>query len=176
MRFLSRLLRSLSRPARNRWLREHPRMAHRLRARHGAGVAGGGEVSAARYWPAGDFLIGMPNGPTSVSGYVYLGLGLHQTYAGSPKGRNKPRWALTHLGSGHLVGTLKGDVRTAFPVATEIAELGDWTFEGLTGWKNQFPDIQERVAEVQARHSGVFTKSGGRGASEDVARAIAMSA
>lgn len=109
-----------------------------------------------------------------MAGYVWRGLGIRKVSAPSPKGRRKAVWSLTHIGSGHRVGTLHGDAATAFPVATEIALAGDWTFDGLTGWKNQFPDVEERLGEIIARHSKVFTHTGSGQGNEDVARAIAM--
>jgi hypothetical protein len=76
---------------------------------------------------------------------------------GSPKGRRPARWALIHLGTGHRLAYLDGDVATAFPVATEIAEAGDWDFLSLLGWKDKFPDGREKLEEVCARHREVAT-------------------
>lgn len=129
-------------------------------------------VLCVRAWPAANFSIAMPQGPVSRSGYAWRGLGLFMISSGSPKGKRKPKWSLTHLGSGHAIAFIDGDVREAFPVASEIALAGDWTFDGLEGWRNQFPDAPQRVAEIVARHRNV-TKSGSGHRNEDVARQVA---
>lgn len=113
-------------------------------------------------------------GPSKVAGYTYRGLGLHMVMEPSPKGRRPARWNLSHLGSGHLVGVLTGDVATAFPVAGEVAEAGDWEFLSLDGWKDRFPDAAEKVREIAARHPKVFSvKFGGGSRSHQVACQIA---
>jgi hypothetical protein len=127
-----------------------------------------------REWPAGKFEIATPYGPQVKSGYVWKGLGLWLLDAGSPKGRRKPRWNLTHIGTGHLVGNLVGDVRTAFPVATDVADAGDWTFDGPGGWQNQFPDVKERMSELLARYPTIFSRGGNSGQDHEQARDIAM--
>lgn len=126
-------------------------------------------------WQAGTFEIAMPYGPARRSGYVYRGLGLHVVNKGSPKGKRPPRWTLTHLGSGHALCWLDGDVATAFTVATEIAEAGDWDFLSLQGWKDRFPDAPDRLREILDRHPKV-ARRGGHGAhpnGHEVARQIA---
>lgn len=127
-----------------------------------------------RAWPAASFQVAMPQGPVKRDGYAWRGLGLFLAVAGSPKGRRKPKWSLTHLGSGHAIAFIDGDVREVFPVATEIALAGDWTFDGLEGWRNQFPDAPAKMAEIAARHKHL-TKSSGAHRNEDVARAVAAS-
>lgn len=83
-------------------------------------------------------------------------------------------WSLSHLGSGHRIAILHGDVATAFPIASEIAEAGDWEFDSLHGWKDRFPDAKEKVDEILAR-----SKRGNRGSSighcEATAQQIAQS-
>lgn len=125
-------------------------------------------------WTPETFLIAMPGGPAKRHGYVYRGLGLYLIMPASPKGRRPAQWSLTHLGSGHCLAMLKGDVSTAFPIATEIAEAGDWTFDGLKGWKNHFPDAAERVREILERAGSRGKMTGGGNSNEGVAREIAM--
>lgn len=86
-------------------------------------------------------------------------------------------WALTHLGSGHQLCRIKGTVATVFPIASEIAESGDWSFDGLDGWRNQFPDAKEKLEAVAAKHPKLVVFTTGRGRdlmSAEIARQIMM--
>lgn len=94
--------------------------------------------------------------PVPVAGYTYRGLGLHIGVNPSPKGKRPARWVLTHLNTGHRIGFLDGNVATAFPVASKIAEAGDWDFLSFEGWRDRFPDVRERLAEIQAQYPKVF--------------------
>ena len=82
-------------------------------------------------------------------GFEYLGLGLHQLIGAWPEMNWKPTWGLYHLGSGHVIVSIKAEDAEVFSIATEIAEAGDWTFDGPDGWRNQFPDIWEKLALIQ---------------------------
>lgn len=126
-------------------------------------------------WKAETFEIALLSGPHAIAGYTYRGLGLHFVSKASPKGRRPVRWALIHLGTGHCMAYLDGDVITAFPVATEIAEAGDWDFLSLQGWKDKFPDGREKLEEVCARHPKIatMTLSGKGGSHLAVAQQIA---
>lgn len=124
-------------------------------------------------WPAADVLVAYPGGPIAKAGYAWRGLGLFVAVPASPKGRRPAKWSLTHLGSGHAIAFLTGDVRTVFPVASEVAMAGDWTFDGLQGYKNQFPDAAERLSEIIARHPTVIVRSQGGAAHEGAAQAVA---
>lgn len=126
-------------------------------------------------WKPEDFEVAWGSGAGAVAGYTYRGLGLHVAINPSPKGKRPTRWTLTHLNTGHRIGYLDGDVRTAFPVATDIAEAGDWDFLSFEGWKDRFPDAKERLAEIQERHPKVFTwKQGdGGGNNREIAQQIA---
>lgn len=107
-------------------------------------------------WAPSKFLVSAPwreSMTREVEGYVYRGLGLTIAIKGSPKGRRPPRWTLTHLGSGHAVCNLTGHVKDAFPIATEIAECGDWSFDGLYGWKNIDPELADKFRAIQAKHA-----------------------
>jgi hypothetical protein len=137
-------------------------------------TGGDAAVMGKAMWPAATFQIATPWGVQTKHGYAMQGLGLWLISAGSPKGRRKPKWSLTHLGTGHAVGFITGDVRTAFLIATEIATAGDWTFDGMTGFRNQFPDAAEKVASIMARHPKAFSRGAGENGDEAQAREIAM--
>lgn len=125
-------------------------------------------------WKPETFEVAMPWGVSAKTGYTYRGLGLWQVMAPSPKGRRPAVWSLTHLGSGHMICGLKGDVATAFPVATEIAEAGDWDFLSLSGWKDRFPDAVARIREILARYPKVqYGKVGGKNQHHETAMQIA---
>lgn len=122
-------------------------------------------------WMPADFLVACGREPTLRAGYVYRGLGLVLSVRGSPKGRRKPIWALTHLGSGHALCLIEGDVKTAFPIASEIAELGDWDWDGFEGYKNRDPELLTRASDVIERLR--LRRFGGL-RSEGVAQAISI--
>lgn len=105
-------------------------------------------------WQPDTFLLAVDQPPHTkrVEGYVYRGLGIHQSSGGSPKGRRKPEWVVTHLGSGCSIASIAGDVATAFPVATKIAECGDWDFIGIDGWRNRDPEIGSKVRAILDAH------------------------
>lgn len=103
-------------------------------------------------WKDETFEVAYSFGPVPKAGYTYRGLGLFMVVKASKKGRRPPLWSLTHLGSGHRLALIEGDVRTAFPIATEIAESGDWDFLSLEGWKDRFPDAPERLRELCERY------------------------
>ena len=123
-------------------------------------------------WKPETFQVAFPGGPTYRAGYVYRGLGIFQAIGPSPKGRRPAEWSLTHLGTGHKICLIKGDVRTAFPVATEIAEAGDWDFLSLEGWKDRFPDMKEVVGAIIERHAKIATRGGSVG--HENSRAVAQ--
>lgn len=112
-------------------------------------------------------------GPHPVAGYVYRGLGLHIRVSASPKGRKPPTWTLTHLNTGHSICNLTGKVADVFPVAAEVAECGDWTFEGLHGWKNMDPELGFRTKAIAEKHPGVCAYRHGVTSDEKIAREIA---
>ena len=127
-------------------------------------------------WTPGKILVSAPwhpNGYRSVDGYVYRDLGLYMALNGSPKGRRPPRWILLHLGSGHSVCWIKGHVKDAFPIATEIAECGDWSFDGLEGWRNVDRELPEKFNAIQRKYPELVDRGAGN-QSEESARAIAI--
>lgn len=128
-------------------------------------------------WEPAEFLIAdlwSNPGFHKVAGYTYRGLGIHLTIKGSPKGRRPPTWSLSHLGSGHKVCLIDGKVATAFEIASEIADCGDWSFDGLKGYINIDPDIKEKFRALCEKHPKTIRRGPGGNASEDAARAIVM--
>lgn len=103
-------------------------------------------------WKPETVHIATHHGAVPRAGYVYRGLGLWQMHGQSPKGRRPAEWDLLHLNTGLTLARLKGSVAEVFPIATEVAEAGDWTFDGPYGWKNQFPDASQKVREIIGRH------------------------
>lgn len=68
-----------------------------------------------------------------------------------------PIWTIVHLNSGHSIGVIKGTTRgleQMQDMVAEIADAGDWSFDGLDGFRNQFPDAPDRVREIITRHIG----------------------
>ena len=122
-------------------------------------------------WTKESFLIAGIAGPVMRRGWTYRGLSLHKLQEGSPKGRRKARRTVSHLNSGHRLISITADEELVFSIATELAEAGDWTFEGLYGWKNQFPDAPDVVATLTTRHRCV--SHGGGGSYEGIAQQIA---
>lgn len=112
-------------------------------------------------------------GVGDVAGYTYKGLGMRCHMRGSPKGRRPPWWNLTHLNSGHKVVSLHLHDAHAFDVATQIADLSDWDFETLDGWKNRDPALRDKVASLLSTIGHV--KLGGPDHDEKAAREIALS-
>jgi hypothetical protein len=92
----------------------------------------------------------------------------------SPKGRRPPTWRLTHLGSGHAIASIVGTTARTFPIASEIAECGDWSFEGLEGWKNVEPDLPQKLVDIAERHKKYCKVRAGGGGNAEIARSIAM--
>ncbi len=100
-------------------------------------------------WKPAEYQIALPSGPTTVAGYEHRELGLHLV-----TGRGKSAtWSLTHLGTGLQLCQIDGSVAVAFPVATEIAEAGDWGFISMEGFKDRFPEAGKRLHEILERHT-----------------------
>ena len=127
-------------------------------------------------WDPADFLIAdtwSEAGFHKVAGYAHLGLGIHMIIKGSPKGRRPPLWSLRHLGSGHTVCMIEGKVAVAFAIASEIAECGDWSFDGLKGYVNVDPEIPEKFRTIYAKYPKAIRRGSGP-QNENSARAIAV--
>ena len=129
-------------------------------------------------WKPGTFDIATSAGRITKSGYVWRDLGLHleSIIPPSSKGRRKGRksWALIHLNSGHRVCSLIGDVKDVFPLASEIAELTDWSFTGLDGWKNIDPELKDKFSSIMEKNKAKITCERNQH-NETIAREIALS-
>lgn len=123
-------------------------------------------------WEPARYQVAGPNGqPYQVAGYTYRGLGLHLVIEPSPKGRRPGLWTLTHLNSGHRVALAQGNVPTAFAAAAAVAELGDWDFDGVAGWRNRDPELPARLVDLVRRTPALKLSTAG-GADADQAVAI----
>ncbi len=123
-------------------------------------------------WKPATFLKAFPEEPIEAVGLVYRGLGLDMTMKGSPKGRRSPTWSLTHLGTGHRVCLIFGQDADVLPIATEIAECGDWIFHDLDGWQNLDPELMDKFQAIIAKHGKKCSKTGGP-SDREIARQIA---
>lgn len=123
-------------------------------------------------WAKQNFLVARMFGAETVSGFVYAGLGMHKAIRGSPKGRRPPTWMLTHLGSGHVIARISAHMAEAFEIATQIAEVGDWDWDGLEGYRNKDPEIKYKLLAMTLPKSCQIRLSGA--GNEDAAREIAM--
>lgn len=116
-----------------------------------------------------------------VHGFTYRGLGLHQS--GAMKARYVRKdgsrriyetWTITHLNTGHAVrGLFDCPAERAFILATDLADRADWTFDGLTGWKNVAPELPD-IMQAWHREHKLEGRPRGMGGDENVARAIGM--
>ncbi|TXH47226.1 MAG: hypothetical protein E6Q97_27710 [Desulfurellales bacterium] len=68
--------------------------------------------------------------------------------------RGEDRWLMVHLATGFGVVALHGvNLLEAMVIATEIAEAGDWTFQSLSGWQNQDPQLGSKVQNIVALYA-----------------------
>ena len=129
-------------------------------------------------WNPGTFDNATSGGRITQSGYVWRDLGLHleSVIPPSPKGRRKKKqsWALTHLNSGHRICGLIGEVKDIFPLASEIAELTDWSFTGLYGWKKIDPELGDKFYSLIKKNEAKIKREGGS-SDKKLAREIAVS-
>lgn len=124
-------------------------------------------------WQPARFALAMPGGdPLQVQGFTCRGLGLHQVIAPSPKGRRPGLWSLTHLNSGHRVAGVEGSDATVFKAALAVAELGDWDFDAVDGWRNMDPELPARLGQLAKSWLGVLRFGAGP---QDRAQASAIS-
>ena len=102
-------------------------------------------------WTAGKFLASRGDRkPKELQGWILSGLGLHCMAAPVPDLPMPPIWAIYHIGSGHVVSFLIAPKDDAFRLATEVAHLGDWSFDGLNGWQNVAPQLWDGLQEMMA--------------------------
>jgi len=129
-------------------------------------------LSAIGAWMPQTYLIAADWGPFEVVGRVYAGLGMKQLWPASPKGRRPAAWSLDHLGTGHRIFVIKAHETEAFTIAGAVAEMTDWDFNGLYGWKNRDPDLMDRVYAFIDSHPEITRRSGP--GDEGVASEIAL--
>jgi hypothetical protein len=67
---------------------------------------------------------------------------------------------------------IEAPAREAFAIADQLAELGDWTFDGLYGWQNASPDLMDKVKALRACLP-TYVDFGDGNRDEDAARAVA---
>lgn len=104
-------------------------------------------MSSETKWRAGNFTFVYGDKLTNERGYLYRGLGLFH-------GVGAHLWMLIHIGSGHTVAYLEDAKREkVFLFASELAELGDWTFHGIKGYENSDPDLVKKRNEWIERYS-----------------------
>lgn len=131
-------------------------------------------------WTPATFAVVEAHGTVDQTGWTSGGLGLFRVFAHNARYRRKDGtrrlwtcWAVVHLNSGHSVRWIKDEpTERVFALATEIAAMSDWDFEGLDGWRNRDPDLPDRLAAWHRGH-GLAAAQGSGFKSEDQARAIA---
>lgn len=99
-------------------------------------------------WKPAQYQVHHGSTAVTVVGYTYRELGLHML---TERGK-VPTWSLTHLGTGLRICNITGKVAVSFPVATEIAEAGDWGFISMVGYKDRFPESANKLREILGRH------------------------
>lgn len=117
-----------------------------------------------------------------VRGWEYRGIGLYllnqmrARYVRKDGSRKLYQtWSAAHLNTGHAVRMFR-DVpfATMLAAATDLAEMADWTFDGLEGWRNVDPELPGKMQEWHARHAlGALAAGGGQ--NQDVAIKIGVS-
>lgn len=131
-------------------------------------------------WKAESYEIASPySEPERVDGYTLNGLGIHLMMATKAKYVRKDgtrkvwrTWSITHLNTGHAVRGIKDmPIEKVFEVATDLAGLTDWDFDGFDGWRNADPEIPDKLQAWHQRHE-LGARIGGGGRSEAQAQAI----
>lgn len=116
-------------------------------------------------WISNSFMIAGPEGISEVDGFTYSGLGLHKI--------GRYRWSVTHLESGHRVVEVLGSEKDAKKAAVTVADLTDWTFRSLDGWRNTDPDLPEKIAKLTFFDPCIVRAGGSSSHGADLARQIA---
>lgn len=124
-------------------------------------------------WLPGKMLIAVAGKPLKRNGLIYGGLGIWQLVPAAPPFFETATSALYHLGTGHTICSLLGEEEDILPPATDIADLLDWTFDGLEGWRNLLPDLPARLAEIERQFPKIVRRTNGA-SDENIARAVFM--
>ena len=117
-----------------------------------------------------------------VRGWEYRGLGLFLISQLKARYRRKDgtrklyqTWSATHLNTGHAVCTFRDlPFQTMLAAATDLAEMADWSFDGLEGWRNVEPEMGDKLAAWHSRHA-LGAQPGGGHRCQDSAVKIEMS-
>ncbi len=101
----------------------------------------------------------MIDGPTRTDAILYRGVALFEVY---PQSRAQPpQWSLSHVNTGYCICMIHAVRPIAITIATPIAEMADWSFDSVDGWKNTQPDLIERLQPVLDRWKPTVTYGGG---------------
>jgi hypothetical protein len=121
-------------------------------------------------WQPGSYL-GAHRPSEPLTGFIYRGLALRMA-VGARKRWTAPTSDLTHLGTGHLV--VRFGTPDPYPFATAVAELTDWDFDTIDGYRNRDPGMPERLQQLYRTGPIVqFRGYGGRNANHAAAQAVA---
>lgn len=122
-------------------------------------------------WKVEQIRVSGPHGIERKTAHTYGGLGLFNN--GQVFG---VVWRIIHLNSGHQIAEIRGAMKRLDQMkdlAAEIADAGDWSFDGLQGHKNQFPDAAAKVDEIVRKHLTVVRVPAGTSPDPVAAMAIA---
>lgn len=112
------------------------------------------------------FYIATPEGPAEVEGSVWKFIGIHSVAPDA--------WSVTHVPSGHKVGTINASFGTAKLLAKELAGLADWSFQEMKSWRDQDPKLPQKVLDFQSEFEEFTISSSASGSNADVARAVSF--
>lgn len=127
-------------------------------------------------WKPGTILVANLDGgdPEPISGLVTRNLGLYRP------GRSRKLWHLLHLNTGLRIAHLRVDLGDAKRIATIIHSWVDWSMVAESGWRNQCPDLPQRLEALLYREGCGYSIEKGvapqhdpitKAAAEKVARA-----
>lgn len=122
-------------------------------------------------WISGKLTVVLCGKVRKKQGRSYNGLGIVNVMEAVPEFHSPAATMVFHLGTGHGLCILQGDSQETTEVATQLAELGDWTFDTLAGWRNRFPDVGEKLRAVRDRHPEVLRPLTGE-QDEELAREV----
>ncbi len=124
-------------------------------------------------WIYQPYKIASPAGIKTVDGLTYKGIGIHMKF---PSGVVKPPfWEITHLNSGHRICYIAAPLERTRQIATEIADMADWDFQGLEGWRNLDPEIRDKMNAIEEKyHPDIVRKGGKHPLDPDQAREIML--
>ncbi len=133
-------------------------------------------------WKPDAFQIAGAQDVTLVEGWTYAGIGAYYVHA-TDGPAHASVFNLVHLGSGHRVavvghtymGIEQHRVDQAVALMSEFAELGDWSFTGLTGYQNMDPLLPNKALGWHQRHAPMVSLAVQPTQDHETAQRIAMS-